>query len=212
MFRTLGAAGLFILFSAMPAQASEEEDDSEVLSPEAAKAEYFRLAQELEKLTSRNAWGGVERTYLALVATGIAPTFENYIAGAQSARATGDISGSRERLMAATELHEDKEILDWLWDIDSNYGKVFLACLPNARSPITLATSTMPFDPAMGNAVRYAIAQIDEACVFDGYLPKGDYTFGTKAVSVVPRVQSVRIDLRNMETKRGGGKKNKGSE
>ncbi len=199
MFRTLGVAGLFLFVTS--ASAAADEDPTEQLSPEAAKAEYVRLAQELEKLTSRNAWAGVERTYLALIETGVQPTFEDFIAGASSARATGDISGSRARLMAANELQEDKEILDWLWEIDSNYGKVFLACLPS-KDPITLAAPVMPFDPAMAASVRFAIAEIEEDCLFDGYLPKGDYVFGTKEVSVVPRVQSVRIDLRNMDTKR----------
>jgi len=206
MFRMLGAAGLFLLFTGATAAAADEEQ-AEELSPEAAKAEYIRLAQELEKLASRNAWGGVERTYLALMATGVAPTFEDFIAGAQSARASGDIAGTRKRLMAATELQEDREILDWLWDIDSNYGKVFLACVASGKDPITLSTGTMPFDPAMAGAVRFAVAQVDEDCLFDGYLPKGEYKFGSKAVDVVPRVQSVRIDLRNMEKSRGKKKK-----
>ena len=159
----------------------------------AARAEYQRLAQEIEKLASRNAWAGVERTYLALVATGVAPSYADHLAGAHAARAVGDVASARQRLLAANLLQEDRTIQDWLWEIDSRYNKVFLACDPGKRS---LQPDEMPFDPNMQLAVTFAQAKIDAQGIFDGYLPQGRYTFGDSAVVVEPRVQSVQMDFR----------------
>lgn len=202
-------AGLLFLAPTAAVAGDEEEEE---LAPEAAKAEYVRLSQELEKLASRNAWAGVERTYNALVETQMPPTFADHIAGAHAARALGNIAGSRTRLMAANEIREEREVLDWLWDIDANYGKVFLAC-GGGKEQVDLAIATMPFDPGQQRAVQFAMTQIGEQCLFDGYLPKGDYTFGPSGVAVVPRVQSVRIDLRGIDLpKKKKEKKDKNAE
>jgi hypothetical protein len=63
----------------------------------------------------------------------------------------------------------------------------------------------MPFNPEMKRAIEFSQARISEGCMYDGLLPEGAYIFsahGEKAIDlkVVPRIQSVRIDLR---TKRG---------
>ena len=198
MMRTFGyIAGLVLLFPGADAHGSDDESEGE-LTVEAAKAEYVRLAQEIEKLASRNAWAGVERTYQAILETGVPPSFTDHVAGAQSSRAVGDMAITHDRLSAATELQEDSEVMDWLWEIDSNYGRVFLVCDLSPKNPIALTAGAMPFDPAMASAVRYAIESVAEACQFDGFLPKGDYTFGGKDFAVVPRIQSVRMDFRNM--------------
>ena len=56
------------------ASASETPDDAPTaVAPKSA--EYMRLSQELHKLCALNAWQGVERVFLDLEATEIAPTY-----------------------------------------------------------------------------------------------------------------------------------------
>jgi len=188
--------GLLLLAAGPHAWAASDDSENEDNTAEAAKAEYIRLTQEIEKLASRNAWTGVERTYQAILETGVAPSFSDHVAGAQSSRVVGNMSQTHERLSAATELQEDAEVMDWLWEIDSNYGRVYLVCDLNPKDPMALTAGAMPFDPAMASSVRFAIDKVATECLFDGFLPKGTYVFGTKEFAVVPRVQSVRFDFR----------------
>jgi hypothetical protein len=201
---SLSIAGFLLIFAGESAHAGEEPSEVDG-SQEAAKAEYVRLTQDIEKLASRNAWAGVERTYLAILDTGVSPSFTDHVAGAQSSRVVGDTALTHQRLSAATELQEDSDVMDWLWEIDSNYGKVYLVCDLNPKAPLVLSAGAMPFDPAMASSVRHAVSQVTGSCLFDGFLPKGTYTFGTKEFAVVPRVQSVRLDFRNL----GGSKRSR---
>ena len=59
--------------------------------------------EDLERLVKKNAWAGVERTFVKCLATGVELDFEDWVAGAHAARALGDITSARERLMAAVE-------------------------------------------------------------------------------------------------------------
>jgi hypothetical protein len=163
------------------------------------QAEFVRLTEEVEKLAHRNAWAGVERTFLQLLETGITPSFDAWVSGAHASRAIGDVGACRTRLSAANELTEDREIVDWLWTIDAEYGKVFLAC-DQGKNPASLDITTMPFNPDHQRAVEFAKAQVAEGCYLDGYLPQGVYTFKTESIEdeikVIPRIQTVRMDLR----------------
>ena len=199
---------LWVAFWIVMANAQEpappSTDPSVVVLPN--RGEYQRLSQELEKLSSRNAWAGVERTYVALLETGVTPSFEDYIAGAHSARALGDVAGSRARLIAANAVKEDRNVVDWLWDIDSHYSRVLLAC---DIGRVTLDAVEMPFDPNQRKAVEYAQALIVEKGMFDGYLPQGRYLFGKETepggaqkdreLVVEPQVQSLAFDIRTEE-------------
>jgi hypothetical protein len=167
------------------------------------RAEYFRLSQELQKLATRNAWAGVEHTYEQLLATGVTPTFDDYLCGANAAKALGDVTAARSRLLAANAIKEDREVLDWLWDIDSNYGPVSVMGDP---TKVALKADSVPFDPNQAKAVDFAVAEVTATGTFEGYLPQGTYHFvdsttpgGDHAVKVQPRVQATRIDLRSDE-------------
>jgi hypothetical protein len=175
------------------ADASSDVPPEAAAAAATARAEYVRLQQELEKLSARNAWSGVERTYTALVATGLPPTFQDHLFGAHSARSMGDVTSARARLLAANALREDREVLDWLWEIDSNYGLVYLAADPGTAN---LVADVMPFEPDQSQAVLFAQQQVTDTGTFEGYLPQGKYTFCGSEVRVQPRVQAVRIDFR----------------
>jgi len=170
------------------------------------RGEYQRLSQELEKLSARNAWAGVERTYLALLETGVKPGFDDLLAGSHSARATGDVAAARNRLIAANAEREDRAVVDWLWDIDSHYNRVLLAC---DIGKVELQPVSVPFDPNQRKAVEFAQQQIAEKGIFDGFLPQGVYIFGKqldasgveqdRRLVVEPRVQSIAFDIRTEE-------------
>src|SRR5262245_49205969 len=94
--------------------------------------EYNRLSEEMETLVSKSAWVGVERTFQQLAAIGVKLSFEDWVRGAEAAKAIGDISAVRQRLVAANALQEDPRVLDWLWDLDQRYGPVSLKCDPHS--------------------------------------------------------------------------------
>ncbi|NCG20428.1 MAG: hypothetical protein GWP91_15575 [Rhodobacterales bacterium] len=195
----LGLAAL-LMFSAVAH--AQEPDDSEpsMVGPQMTpnRAEYVRLAQELEKLAARNAWVGVERTLLAMEVTGVPLDFASLLAGAHAARDKGDAAAVRARLERASKIKEQKDVLEWMWEMDTYYGKVFLTCddVKKQSKRATLETSAMPFDPSQANAVRFAINVVDETCFFEGLLPGGDYRFGVQEFTVKPRLETVRLDLR----------------
>ena len=178
-------------------------------SKPADTGEYFRLSQEIVKLSSRNAWSGVTRLWPELLATGVELSLHDWIAGAHAARAVGNAAECRYRLDNARDLVDDadteREIIEWLAEIDTHYGKVSLKC-DLAKKPAVLEVSTMPFKPDMQQAIGFAIERVTKECDFDGMLPAGTYTFvvGDKRtdLQVSPKVSSVQIDLRRHDRKK----------
>lgn len=164
---------------------------SEVSSAE--QAEYVRLSNEMARLASRNAWAGVERLFLTMSDMAVELSFEDFVSGAHAARANGDITLVKQRLVAATALREDSEITDWLFDLDGTYGRVFVSA---DKGKAELSVEKMPFNPEQRKAIEYATLQVEETGTYDGLLPAGDYVFGPATLEVIPRVQSIRIDLR----------------
>ena len=164
-------------------------------------AEYHRLAHDLQVLAARNAWSGVERTYDRIEATGVPMQFEELIAGAHSARVQGDTRAARDRLRAASRQREERDVLEWMWEIDQSYGQVFLVCEVVKKRQPELTRALMPFDPNHRRAVEFAIERLREVCLFDGLLPAGDYEFGHYSFTVHPHVESVSLDMRTGDAK-----------
>lgn len=163
------------------------------------QAEFNRLSEELERLSQRSAWSGVERTYAALTATGIPLGFEHHLAGAHSARAAGNVKALRMRLIWALQSRDDDEIVrHWVDDLDANYGRVVLL---GDAGRIDLEAQAMPFAPDQQAAVRFAIATVAETGSFDGYLPFGDYFFGGIEVQV-EKSHIPNIDLQGERRRR----------
>lgn len=188
----LAIAGL-ALFTAVPAVATDE-----VPAPpgEAAvrMAEYKRLHDKIGALAQKNAWQGVERAFEDMQATGVMLEFEDYLWGAHAARAIGNIGASRQRLKRCNSIREDREVIDWLAEIDANYGMVTLMGDPGK---VELVAEQTPFDPVKKRAMEYAQAQILETGTFEGYLPSGNYTFGKFTVRVSPSIFGETIDVRS---------------
>lgn len=176
------------------------------ISP-AAQAEYYRLHDECIKLARRQLWPGVERLYLEMEATGAALVYEDYLAGAMAARDAGDVLLAYERLTAAAKLNGTREVIDWLWSIDTAYGRVELRTEP--LGPAELSVAAMPMLPDQRAAIEAAQRQLRESGSYDGMLPAGTYTFAGQEFSVTPGPKEVLILVRPVEPEE---KKRRGAE
>lgn len=153
---------------------------SELLSSDekldTANAEHTRLSEEMHKLAGRNVWDGVEEKFNILLTLGIQPTYQDYLNGAQSARALGNVSDVIDRLEAAKALNPTSEVTDWLSNIEGSYGHVTMT-LPRAlrSNPDVFKPAIPPFAPDQRTAIEAAKTSLAETGSFSGYLPAGLY-------------------------------------
>ncbi len=157
-----------------------------------SQAESDRLSDELDKLANRQVWSGVERKYRELERLGVPMRFEDHVHGATAAREAGDVGRCYERLRLAAAIKPTKDVLNWLWEIDNNYGQVQLVTVPARGAELTAAE--MPFDPNQRKAVEAAVESAQADGIFVGLLPSGSYTFATQTFQVQPGL-AVRIEV-----------------
>ena len=166
---------------------------SPVLAPfahagDVERAEHTRLWEEMRKLAQRNAWTAVEAQYQrleVLEASGEVLTFAENKLGAESARAIGNITACRSRLSKAAKLDGKPEIIEWLADIDKNYGPVKVTFDQDYSGERTLNPTVPPFAPDQRAAIGWVATYITEGNNFDGILPAGEYSVGGQTVTVV---------------------------
>lgn len=170
-----------LVFAASPALAVDRED-----------AEHQRLSSEISQLATRQSWPGVEKKWAELEKLGVEPTFDDLMKAAYAARALGNVADAYARLKRAAKIDGTKEIVDWLYTIDANYGHVELVATPPKNVELTI--TELPFDPDARIAVQAATEHVKTLGGFNGLLPKGSYSFAGAAFSVVPGV-SVRIEV-----------------
>lgn len=173
---------------------------SDARAGDVVAAEHDRLSDELANLVKRQVWTGAERKYLELEKLGIELSLDDYLNGAYAARELGDVESAYVRLQNAARLGGSKEIVDWLWDIDHNYGRVELIMVP-ARSA-ELVCQEMPFDPNQRKSVETAIKAAKAEGTYIGMLPKGRYSFAGLEFSVDPGV-GVRLEVSPKVRKNG---------
>ena len=148
---------------------------SDLVTPEGRQAEYVRLAENMAMHAKRNNWVAVERTFQKLDEMGLPHTFTVLWNAAHAARNQGNIMGARDHLRAAAKLEEKKEVADWLWDIQQDYGPVMVAA--DLPANYRLIPEKMPFEPEKRKAVEYGVNEVLVDSYFDGLLPRGVYTF-----------------------------------
>jgi hypothetical protein len=151
---------LLALTLTAPALASRADD--------VQQSEYHRLVGELRSLTQRQAWTGVERTYRALLDTGVPLTALDHRRGADAARALGDVASTRARLLASVRLQVERDAIELLYTIDTTLGRVDLA-------GTELVADDPPWLPEQRAAIAFAAQQLADGHPFDGYLPPGSY-------------------------------------
>lgn len=182
------------------ARAQTTSPDAAVAPSAEARAEANRLSDDLEKLAKRQVWSGVEKRFRELETLGVPLSQQDYLYGAYAARELGDVVSAYERLQSAARLGGSKEIVDWLWDIDHNYGNVELMMVPS-RS-VELVPEEMPLDPNQRKAVEAAVKAARDDGAYRGLLPQGKYSFAGVPFSAQPGV-SVRIEVNPKTRKRG---------
>jgi hypothetical protein len=160
-----------------------------------ATAEYNRISHHLRELAERDAWSGVERSYREIRSLGVPLSFDDHLGGARSARALGDATSMRQRLVFANALQPgDHEVDGWLKEIGRSYGEVSLHCDPGKA---LLDRKGLPFDPNQQAAVKFAQLQVEQRGSFTGLLPAGDYAFGQFEFTVTGGIQTGTMDLRS---------------
>ncbi len=165
------------------------------------KAEYWRLHDEMQRLAKRQVWTGVARLYAEIdELEGIEPGYDDFVAGAMAARHEGEVLLAYERLTAAAKLDGTREVIEWLWSIDTAYGRVQLGTDP--PGPTTLSIEQMPMLPDQRAAVEAARRSIEEDGLYDGMLPEGTYTFADQTFTVTAGPKEVNIIVTPLEDKR----------
>lgn len=178
----------------------------------AAEAEHTRLADDMKRLSGRNAWKGVDDAYrrMETLATeeGVALSYRDHFLGASAARELGDINAVYTRLQRALAVEKTEEVTSWLADLNQNFGQVALridAKYPGDRS---LAISEMPFDPAQRRVIEAAQLALQNSRVYEGILPLGQYTFGDKSFAVQAgggAAVAVALEAQSVRGGEGGG-------
>lgn len=174
---------LALALLAMPAsaQAAPSRDaDTVTLSPAEQRAEYHRLSEELHNHANRQRWNAVETAYQGCVATGAPMKAADHFQAAHAARSRGDMKAVRDRLLLALSFGATREVIDWLFAIDTTYSPVKITAVPGA----TLVAHDRPFDPIQGRAIDFAGATLGETGAFEGLLPRGHYEAGPTAFEV----------------------------
>jgi hypothetical protein len=151
------------------------------------RAEHIRISEEMKKLASRNAWTAVEAQYQkleALEAKGEVLTYNENKAGAEAARAIGNITGCRNRLLKAAKIDGKPEVVDWLAEIDASYGPLKIVFDPDFAGERTLVPTAPPFAPDQRAAIGWVATYIVDHD-FEGVVPAGEYTISGVVVNVV---------------------------
>ena len=177
-----------------PVYASERPDIS--AASELVQAEYYRLSDELKKLAHRQHWSGAARRFDELSALDLPMTYDHWLAGAMAARNLGDTAAAYERLTEAAKLEGNHEVVDWLWTLDTQFGRVTLRS--EVKKPF-LTVAAMPMMPDQRAAVQRAQLLVSESGAFQGMLPAGDYSLSGHKFSVTPGPQAVEIVITKVE-------------
>jgi hypothetical protein len=168
------------------------------LAGEVEKAEHTRIGEEMRKLAARNAWSAVEASFKRLEELekkGEVISYKEFMLGAEAARALGDMTAARARVERASKLDPTKEALDWLADVDANYGRVEISFDNKYSGVRTLVPTSPPFAPDQRASITYAQAQLEAGAGYTGLLPAGEYSVGDSKVTVAvgEKVASLRL-------------------
>lgn len=182
-------AALFVASAwGLPAQAGSPADE----------AERVRLSEDMKRLSRRNAWTGVEDAFQAMEALterGVEIPKEDYLLGAESARNVGDILASHERLVAARKIEASDDVTGRIEAIEASYQRVSLVVEAKYKGEAELNITEQPFAADQRKAISFAKGKLATDMSFEGMLPFGDYTFGTKTFSLKPDGGAVTVAL-----------------
>jgi hypothetical protein len=168
------------------AGALEEEAPTEAVQVADPRlvAEYHQVSDKLRSLAERQIWVGAQQAWGELVALGMPMEFEDLVIGAHLARSRGDVGETWRLLKEAAPLRTDREVIEWLWVIETEYGRVALKVEPFGGAE--LQASPMPVVPDKRQAIAVAAAQVEKSGSFAGMLPGGSYRLNEASFVVTP--------------------------
>jgi hypothetical protein len=166
--------------------------NSTVHAADVGAAEHIRLSGDIEQLASRQLWAGAEKKFAELEKLGVEMSYEDLLHGAYAARALGNAQHAYDRLKVAARIKGTREVVDWLYAIDANYGQVILLATPPRG--VTLEAAEMPFEPDQRVCVEATVELVKKEGGFTGLLPRGTYTFAGQQFTVEPGI-ALRIEL-----------------
>jgi len=175
-----------------PSGYAQERGESRPEVSKESRAEADRLSGDIRTLSARQVWTGVDRKYGQALKLGAPLLGDIHLIAAYAARERGDLLDVYERLSRAATDSPSKEVVNWLWDLDHNYGRVQLNAGRKGSAELTAAQ--MPLDPNRRQAVTAAVQVCQSSGEFEGLLPRGDYAFSGQTFRVEPGI-SVRVEI-----------------
>ena len=139
-------------------------------------AEYQRISADMEKLSKRQIWEGVEKQFVKLEALSVSIEYNHYLLGAQSSQEMGNIYVALQRLKRAKGIKKRQSTQDWIDNIEREYGLVNIEVSSRRkRKTAKIIPANPPLDPVKIGAINFAQQQIVSEGTFYGMLPLGKY-------------------------------------
>ena len=148
----------------------------------ADEAEVERLLHELDRLTQKSHWKGVERLYARILEE--KPKHvpaRAHRAGGDAARQQGDATEAQRRYLRAERLEPSAEHEE-LDQYRTAYGVIEIRRVE--ATCITLTPAERPFDPTKAAAIDFATEALKDGGAFRGLVPVGRYTVGRYPVEI----------------------------
>jgi hypothetical protein len=161
------------------------------------EAELVRILEDMQNFRKRGNWAGVEKKYSsALVFRKAVVQSEIHLIAAESSSYVGNVIETKTRLERAIAVQpEQQKALEWLENINSNFGEVKIKVAGSYEVLPELTVSEMPFFPEQQQAIAFAKKALEEDRVFKGMLPKGEYSIGSETFNVQPRKEMQVINV-----------------
>ncbi len=152
------------------------------------RAEVARLEGEMDRLSRRNAWGGVERAYRESLGLEVDLTNDLHWFGAQAALSQGNTMIAWYRLSRldpdedGTDPEQLRQAEAEMSQLESGYGLVAISV--SAQSVAALTRAEMPFAQRERDAIGAARETVRLERAFRGLLPVGQYRIDTESFDV----------------------------
>ncbi len=179
-------AVLALVLSLMTPSLAADDAALDAATRRAVHGEMDRLSGEIKALGRRQIWVGVERKYSQLLKLEVPAPAQVHLVAAYSARERGDLLEVHSRLMRAASVEPSEVVIDWLYDLDHNYGRVELNA--ERKRSVVLVVREMPLDPNRRKAVEAAVKSCANQGQFNGLLPRGAYQFYGQDFNVEPGI------------------------
>jgi len=155
-------------------------------APSWARESVDEIRTELVQSVNQNRWAQAERAFDQLSDANAKLTQADWIMGAQAARALGDMTSARERLVQSLKQEDNEAVREELAAIDAEWSSVSLK-LPGRHEGAVPLRPRMPFvDPVQRLCLEAAKKLLQDTGQYQGLLPIGGYRFGEGEFEVLP--------------------------